>query len=84
MRVLSIDAWADGEGGWTWNNWFKVGTVEAIPDTNRKILRMMRSEGYLSEASKGKVTVDDDGYNVVICEKSTGMPVFAIEYGADE
>ena len=28
VNVLSIDAWADGEDGWAWNNWHKVGTVD--------------------------------------------------------
>ena len=83
MKILSIDAWRY-DGGWTWNNWFNVGSIEKIPEGNRRILKMMRDKGYLSEGSKGRVTVDDDGYNVVILDKGTREPLFAIEYGAAE
>jgi hypothetical protein len=34
-----------------------------------------------SEAAKGKVEVFDDGYNMVINWRSTGEPLYAIEYG---
>ena len=38
----------------------------------------------LGYASKGRVALEDDGYNVVIVNKSTREPLFAIEYGAHE
>ena len=84
LLVLSIDAWRDGSS-WTWNQWFKVGTIskadfEAL-DNNRKILRWFRDNGFTSESSVGRASVDDDGYNVTVCDRSSGMPLFAIEYG---
>lgn len=82
--ILSIDAWRDGAGSWTWNNWFRVGEVEDIPPTTRQILRFMRAEGYLSAKSAGLVMVDDDGYNLVICKRSNGCPLFAICYGENQ
>ena len=82
-RILSIDAWRN-EYGWTWNAWYKVGEMDVIPETNRKILRAMRDTGHLSDYSKGRVTVEDDGYNLVILDKRTREPLFAIEYGASE
>ena len=86
MRILSIDAWRDPEG-WTWNNWFDVGTFDAPADTldsPRKLLRYMRDQGYLSGASIGRVAIEDDQYNVVILDRRTRKPLFAIEYGAEE
>lgn len=84
MRILSIDAWAGCEPGlWEWNNWYHVGDINNIPETNRGILKHMRDEGFLSEYSKGKVTVEDDGYNLVIIERSNQKPLFAIEYGRE-
>ena len=83
MRILSIDAWRYDDN-WTWNNWFNIGDCNvplAELDTNRKILKFMRDEGYLSEMSKGKVTVDDDQFNLVIINRRTLEPLFAIEYG---
>lgn len=81
-RILSIDAWRE-DNGWTWNNWFHVGDFD-LPqflDSNRKILQFMRESGYLTEYSKGRCAVDDDGYNVVILDRATREPLFAIEYG---
>lgn len=54
VTILSIDAWRNGPG-WDWNNWFKVGKIDLATvvtlKTNRKILRYMRKEGYLSADS---------------------------------
>lgn len=83
MKVLSIDAWRD-DGGWTWNQWYTVGTItkeefEALT-TNRKIIKWFRDNGFISEYSKGRVSIDNDGYNVVLQDKNTFEPLFAIEY----
>lgn len=82
INVLSIDAWRY-DGGWTWNAWYKVGTLplSACDLDVRALLRLMRDEGYLAEGSKGRVAVEDDGYNVVICDRNTREPLFALEYG---
>ena len=81
-RILSIDAWAgESAGQWDWNNWFHVGDIEELPESNRAILKIMRDEGYLSDQSKGRVSIDDDQYNIVICDKSNNGPLYAIEYG---
>ena len=79
--VLSIDAWRNPEG-WDWNSWHKVGTVElSTLDNARAVLRAMRESGYLSDYSKGRVSLYDDQWNIVICDRATGEPIFAIEYG---
>jgi len=86
MKILSIDAWRE-QGGWQWNNWFKVGEISKEDfeklDNNRKILKYFRDEGYLSDGSKGKVAVEDDQYNIVVLKKSTREPLYAIEYGPE-
>lgn len=82
VSILSIDAWRDREG-WTWNAWYKRGeiAVDDIPKTNRGILAFMRKEGFLSDYSKGRVSVEDDQFNIVICDRHTLEPLFAIAYG---
>jgi len=83
FKILSIDAWGGTErGSWEWNNWHTIGEIEAIPDTNRKILKLLREEGFLSRGSIGAVEIDDDQYNLVICDRSNHEPLIAIEYGA--
>ena len=83
-KVLSIDAWRDADG-WFWNAWYSTnGEIEIDEkETNRSILRKMREGGWLTEFSKGKVTIEDDQYNLVVLNKSTQQPLFAIEYGSN-
>ena len=85
-KVLSIDAWRDMEGGWTWNAWYQLQDMEevyiAADISNRALLKYCRDElEILSDASKGKIAVEDDGYNIVIMLKDTREPLFAFEYG---
>ena len=81
MRILSIDAWREPEGGWMWNNWHHVGDIDTIPATNRKLLAKLRAEGYRMP-NPGYAAIEDDGHNLTIILRSTGEPVLAIEYGA--
>lgn len=83
IRILSVDAWRDA-GGWYWNNWHNVGTCPlSVCDMKpRQLLAYMRECGFLSDASKGRVSIEDDGHNVVILDKGTREPLFALEYGA--
>ena len=84
INVLSIDAWTDGDDGWTWNAWHKVGTCplstcDLPPD---QIIAYMIAEGYLNPAASDRTEVDDDQYNMVIIDADTREPLFALEYGA--
>jgi hypothetical protein len=80
-RILYIDAW-NSPDGWTWNNWHHLAMTD-IPEqiTNRQLIRLARELGYLSDSSKGRVTVEDDGYNLVIMDRKTRQPFFAFCYG---
>lgn len=82
FKILSIDAWADGEG-WTWNQWYNAGKTEKIPDTVEEFLEILDSNGYDCLTRKGW-ELDDDGYNVVLIASDTLKPYFAIEYGSEE
>ena len=83
-RILSIDAWREYEG-YTWNAWYDAGdiTADAIHWNARKLLKYFRDNGFLTENSAGKCAIEDDQYNIVIVERSTRRPLFAIEYGVD-
>ena len=84
FRILSIDAWRGMENGWDWNNWHLVGTAptDTVNLTARRLFAWMRREGYLSQTSAGRVAMEDDGYNVVIVDRSDRRPLLAIEYGS--
>jgi hypothetical protein len=82
VNVLSIDARRNCDNCWEWNDWHKVGRIDvSVCDLPaRALLKVMRSEGYLSAYSAGRVAVKDDGYNRMIVRRSDNMPLFAIDY----
>ena len=86
VNVFSIDAWADGPEeyrGWTWNNWFKVGTcdLDTFPESDTDRLAWFVSEGYVSERALTECEIDDDQHNFVIVNAETREPLFAVAYG---
>jgi hypothetical protein len=87
LTILSIDAWATGGDeetpSWEWNNWYKVGTIskeefEAL-DTDEKVIEWFCKD-YVTYADL--VAVEDDQYNIVIVDKATCRPLYAIEAGS--
>jgi hypothetical protein len=87
IRVLSIDAWGGTEPhSWEWNNWHCVGNapLEVCDMKPRALLRWMREAGFLSDHSKGRCAIENDQYNIVIVDRHTCEPLFALEYGAVE
>jgi len=80
-KVLSIDAWGTPEDGFEWNQWFNAGEIELdINASNDEILYRMEEEGFITRASGGDI--EDDQYNLVVVDKETREPFFAIEYGS--
>jgi hypothetical protein len=47
---------------------------------NRDIIRAMVNAGYLTALALESAEVEDDDYNLVIVDRETREPVFAIEY----
>jgi hypothetical protein len=83
FELLSIDAWRD-DCSWTWNAWYSIEKDIYIAEsetTPRKVLAMLRKWGFLNEQSKGRLSIDDDGYNIVIQDKNTFEPLLALCYG---
>ena len=80
-KVLSIDAWGNPDEGYEWNQWFNAGEIKlASIEDDDMILREMQDQGYITDASKGDI--EDDQYNLVVVDKITREPIFAIEYGS--
>jgi hypothetical protein len=80
-KVLRVDAWSDGEGGWTWNQWFDTGVhiIDPLRLNNRELLRELRRAGV--DVPKGTCAVEDDQHNLVIVEVNGRRPLYAVEYG---
>lgn len=92
MKVLSIDAWAnccgcDHEEGspeacWTWNAWYPLKTrAEKIPESVEEFGKLLGA--IPSRFNPENYELDDDGYNVILLEKKTRMPLYAVEYGLE-
>ena len=78
--VLSIDAWGNEEEGYEWNSWYRVGKVEVdINSPTAIVLKAMHDQGFITSPDLGDI--EDDQFNLVIVDKKTREPVFAIEYG---
>lgn len=85
LKVLSIDGW-NGPEGWHWNSW-RYLSAECPADllgSPRRLLSWFRKVGLLSASSAGKVMLDYDQYNVVVLDRSSREPLFAVEHGSEE
>lgn len=80
-KVLSIDAWGNEDDGYDWNQLFNAGTIElhSIEDDDW-VLHEMASQGFIRDAKL--CDIEDDQYNLVIVNKASREPLFAIEYGS--
>lgn len=87
MKILYIDAWGNKKDGFEWNNWHVVGEIEKDVfeslDTDKKIAIWFEENGYTTSSDMRSIAIEDDQYNIVICEKASGQPLFAIEYGPE-
>ena len=81
MRVLSIDAWSDGDGGWDWNSWSCVGEVPADTPTDKMVEAAFVAGIFSGPKLPDGYALRDDQYNMVI-EDADGCPIYAFEYGA--
>lgn len=84
VSILSLDVWGNADDGFEWNNWHKIGEIPlAILDKPEpEILAWLVSEGFLTTDDPSLVTVEDDQYNLLICDASDGdRPIFALAYG---
>jgi hypothetical protein len=82
VSILSIDAWGNAENGFEWNNWYKIGQapIEVCNREPAEVIEYLIGEGILSDAARTLATVEDDQYNIVICDEDS-RPCFAIAYG---
>lgn len=82
IELRRIDALRGPKGAWFWNYSYVLADdivfhKEAF--TPRTILKKLRDWGYLSENSKGRVrVVDEGGFLIEIQEKNTGKPILAL------
>ena len=86
-KVLSIDAWGNKDEGYEWNQWWVIGHVTVDIDAPQaQVIDALIDANILSPLAHDddslNVYIEDDQYNLVICDKETDEPLFAIEYGS--
>ena len=73
-KILSIDAWAEGEDSWTWNAWYEIGKIDVdLNSSPETILQNLAEEGFIRNPHLGDV--EDDQYNLMIVDKETREPI---------
>tara|TARA_S200002703_G_scaffold4693_2_gene5831 strand:- start:25295 stop:25594 length:300 start_codon:yes stop_codon:yes gene_type:complete len=83
-NLYQVESLNDGLG-WQWNKWFQLEEAiwfdPSVLSSARQLLRYCRDKlQILSEESKGKLTIEDDGYNVCVNLRN-GETIFAFCYG---
>ena len=84
MNILSIDAWGNLEDGYEWNAWYKAGIIEKEKfdtlKTDIDYIKWFIDNNYVLNFPDC-LEIEDDQDNIVIKNKETQKPLFAIEYG---
>ena len=73
--IRQVDAWADGEDGWTYNQTWTCGEMETeAQDVRRAFTAFLRKHGIVFR--KGCTLIDFDGDNYTIVDRKTREPLF--------
>lgn len=75
-EIRQIDAWSEGENGWTWNESIHVGEYRtAAKDEKRAFLNALHRLGVVCK--RGACVVDYDGDIYELQNRKTHEPLFA-------
>lgn len=79
-ELRQIDAWADPEGGWTYNETFHLDEYFISKEaTHQDILNALRGPWIYEDASFESFVFEEDGNGMIeICLKDDGCPIFCL------
>ena len=90
-HVSSIEPWrahADGTSYWEWNNIYSIGFVDlniSKGELNpRKLFKILRDLDILTDDSKGRIRLYDDGTSLAVHDRITAKPLIAITLIEDD
>lgn len=73
--VRQVDAWADPDGGWTYNNVWPIGEMKTNAKNERKaVTAFLRKNGIVFKKNRTRIWFDGDNYE--IADRKTGEPLF--------
>lgn len=89
-KILSIEAWANGEDGWTWNTWRKVGEIDPTTDpeacvnlSEHNAVAVLISGNFIRADARRKVRAVrmsfGDYDQIEVQDRKTGEPLYAFE-----
>ena len=77
--LKEVDAWAEPEGGWTWNDSFVLKRFRSDADDLKGLFLRVLADVRGRPLPKGVFRVDDSDWNILeIQQRKTGMPVYAM------
>lgn len=78
-ELREIDAWAEPEGGWMWNNSFVLKRFRSDADDLKGLFLRVLADVRGCPLPRGVFRVDDSDWNILeIQQRKTGMPVWAM------
>lgn len=83
--VRQVDAWADPDGGWTYNDVWNIGTLSTKASVGKgekhALTAFLRKRGYIFK--RGCIRICFDGDNYEIQNRKTGEPLFDAVYQSE-
>lgn len=73
--IRQIDAWADAECGWTWNESWSYGEMETSGDPRRALTRYLKKRGITFKRNRTRINYDGSVYEIQ--DRKTKEPLFA-------
>ena len=79
-ELREIDAWAEPEGGWTWNNSFVLKRFRSDADDLKGLFLRVLADVRGRPLPRGVFRVDDSDWNILeVQRRRDGCPVWAMK-----
>lgn len=77
--VRQVEAWADDECGWNYNNVWNIGEmVTKAKNEKAALTAFLRRNGIAFKKNRTRIEFDGDNYTIV--DRKTGEPLFDAVY----
>ena len=76
FEVRQVEAWASPDGGWDYNNVWKMGEFRTHANDERRAFTgyLKRKHGIVFKKNRTRIEYDGDNYTIV--DRKTGEPLF--------
>ena len=78
-ELREVDAWADGEGGWTWNDSFVFKRFRSDADDLKRLFLRVLADVHGRPLPRAVFRVDDSDWDILeVQRRRDGCPVYAM------